>query len=137
MEAAPAMHDAMTAVVGWVADCVELAAAILIAVGAIEAFTITLRSLLPGGALGTRRRGWRRFAVWLLLALEFELAADILRTALSPSWSDIGQLAAIAAIRTFLGITLERDFDLVSGALPLRSDDKQHDANPAIGPRAA
>jgi uncharacterized membrane protein len=44
-----------------------------------------------------------RFGVWLLLGLEFELAADIVRTAIAPTWTDIGHLAAIGVIviRTF------------------------------------
>jgi uncharacterized membrane protein len=49
--------------------------------------------------------------VWLLLGLEFELAADIVRTAIAPSWTDIGQLGAIAAIRTFLNFFLEEDIE--------------------------
>ena len=48
---------------------------------------------------------------WLALALEFELAADILRTAVAPSWSEIGQLAAIAALRTALNFFLQREID--------------------------
>jgi len=35
--------------------------------------------------------------------------ADIVRSAMAPAWDDIGQLAAIAAIRTFLNYFLERD----------------------------
>jgi len=31
------------------------------------------------------------------------------RSAIAPTWDDIGQLAAIAAIRTFLNYFLERD----------------------------
>jgi uncharacterized membrane protein len=53
----------------------------------------------------------RSDAVWLLLGLEFALAADIVRTAISPTWVDIGQLGAIAVIRTFLNFFLERDLD--------------------------
>ena len=48
-------------------------------------------------------------ARWLLLGLEFMLAADIVRSAIAPDWNDIGQLAAIAVIRTFLNYFLERD----------------------------
>jgi uncharacterized membrane protein len=44
-----------------------------------------------------------------MLGLEFELAADIIRSAISPSWTDVGQLAIIAAIRTFLNYFLEKD----------------------------
>jgi len=50
-----------------------------------------------------------RFGIWLLLGLQFALAADIVRSVISPSWNDIGQLAAIALIRTFLNYFLERD----------------------------
>jgi uncharacterized membrane protein len=45
----------------------------------------------------------------LALSLEILLAADILRTAVSPSWDDIGKLSAIAALRTLLNYFLERD----------------------------
>ncbi|MGB3509444.1 MAG: DUF1622 domain-containing protein [Microcoleaceae cyanobacterium] len=45
----------------------------------------------------------------LVLALEFLLAADIVATAVSPSWSDIGKLAAVAGVRTFLNFFLEKE----------------------------
>ncbi len=38
-------------------------------------------------------------ARYLIVALEFQLAADILGTAIAPDWDEIGQLAAIAVIR--------------------------------------
>lgn len=58
-----------------------------------------------------RKEVWLRFAASIVLALEFTLAADIADTAVAPSWEDIGQLAAIAAIRTLLNLFLERDID--------------------------
>ena len=45
----------------------------------------------------------------LAVALEFLLAADILRTAVAPTWNDIGKLAAIATLRTLLNYFLERE----------------------------
>ncbi len=48
---------------------------------------------------------------WLAVALEFELAADILRTAITPSWNDIGQLAAIVVLRTALNYFLQQEID--------------------------
>ena len=33
------------------------------------------------------------FATWILLGLEFALAADLVRTALPPTWEDISKLA--------------------------------------------
>ena len=48
-------------------------------------------------------------ARYLALALEFELGADILGTAVSPSWDQIGKLAAVAVIRTGLNFFLSRE----------------------------
>ena len=54
---------------------------------------------------------------------------DILRTAVAPTWEDIGKLAAIAAIRTVLNYFLERELatiktegeaDGTGAAAPLR-----------------
>ena len=93
-----------------VAELIEVVAVVLIGYGAAEAFVNSLQHVLRH----QRDDGWRkalfvRFGIWLMLGLEFALAADIVRSAISPSWSDIGQLAAIAAIRTFLNYFLERD----------------------------
>jgi uncharacterized membrane protein len=51
------------------------------------------------------------FAGWIILALEFALGADIARSAIAPTWNDIGQLAAIAGIRTVLNFFLEKDIE--------------------------
>jgi uncharacterized membrane protein len=48
-------------------------------------------------------------ARYLALALEFQLAADVLETAILPEWTKIGQLAAIAAIRTALNYFLSKE----------------------------
>jgi uncharacterized membrane protein len=50
-----------------------------------------------------------RLARWLIAGLTFQLAADIIETSVAPSWDEIGQLAAIAVIRTFLNFFLDRD----------------------------
>jgi len=55
-----------------------------------------------------------RLGRWLALALEFELGADILRTAVAPSWSELGQLAAVARIRTALNFCLQRRLRVAS-----------------------
>ncbi|MGA9140831.1 MAG: DUF1622 domain-containing protein [Methanocella sp.] len=49
------------------------------------------------------------FSRYLVLALEFQLAADIVRTAIKPSWTDLGILAVVATIRTFLNFSLQRE----------------------------
>ena len=91
---------------------VEGAAVLIITFGAVEAFYRILRSFFATRTeLGARKKIWLRFGVWLLLGLEFELAADVVRTAISPTWAEIGQLAAIAVIRTFLNYFLEKDLE--------------------------
>jgi uncharacterized membrane protein len=49
------------------------------------------------------------FARYLTLALELQLAADILSTSIAPTWDRIGKLAAIAVIRTALNYFLSRE----------------------------
>jgi len=46
---------------------------------------------------------------FLVVGLEFQLAGDIIGTAVAPSWEEIAQLAAIALIRTFLNYFINRE----------------------------
>jgi uncharacterized membrane protein len=87
----------------------ELLSVLLLGVGAIEAVAALTLSAPHWADMRPRKAARVRFAAWIVLALELTLAADIVRTAISPTWNDIGQLAAIALIRTILGLFLERD----------------------------
>jgi uncharacterized membrane protein len=90
----------------------EAAAVIVVAFGSLEAFLKLLwMGVTPKATHGVRKAVWRRFGMWLLLGLEFELAADIIASVVSPSWQDIGELGAIAVIRTFLNYFLEKDLE--------------------------
>lgn len=51
------------------------------------------------------------FGRYLSLALEFQLASDILSTSIAPSWQEIGKLGATAVIRTALNYFLTREID--------------------------
>lgn len=59
----------------------------------------------PEGKVAVRAYPGTRLAV----ALEFELAPDVLNTAVTPAWSDIEKLAAIAALRTALNYFLQKE----------------------------
>ena len=61
----------------------------------------------------------------LALALEFLLGADILRTAVEPSWDEIGRLAAIATIRTALNYFLQREIAGAASTERLVLDDSR------------
>ena len=98
------------ALIEWLSRGIEVAAAAIIGAAALQA---AIRALLifiraasqPAQIVAVRLDLGR----WLALGLEFELAADVLRTAVSPTWNDIGQLAAIAALRTLLNYFLARE----------------------------
>ena len=102
---------------GFAEHLTDAAAVIIVAYGVIEAFVHLLGIMArPRTSHGERKKVWRRFGVWLLLGLEFELAADIIGSIVSPTWEDIGQLGAIAVIRTFLNYFLEQDLDHADAA---------------------
>lgn len=91
---------------------VEASAAFVIGLAAIEA---TIRALVlfahPKSSPDEKEHVRLRLGRWLALALEFELAADILRTAVAPTWNEIGQLAAIVVLRTALNFFLQQEID--------------------------
>ena len=49
------------------------------------------------------------FGGWLVVALEFQLAADIVGTIVSPTTAHLIELGAIALIRTFLNYFLNKE----------------------------
>jgi uncharacterized membrane protein len=89
----------------------ELLAIVLLGFGALETAWILLGHPRQFGDLYFIKGLWMRFASRILLALELTLAADIVETAIAPTWNEIGQLAAIATIRTVLNLFLERDIE--------------------------
>src|SRR5215471_19271749 len=106
------MEDAFKQIALSVALATEAAAVLIIGFGALQAiFGLVKYGLSSKRVLGTRKAIWRGLGMWLLLGLEFELAADIVRSVVSPEWADIGQLGAIAVIRTFLNYFLEKDLE--------------------------
>lgn len=109
----------------FVALGIEAASIVIVAVGATEAVITFARHAIDRAAKLDRRGIWLRFASWILLSLEFTLGADVIRTAIAPSWDDIGKLGAIAAIRTALSFFLARDMD---EAARLRSDAVRSDS---------
>jgi uncharacterized membrane protein len=55
----------------------------------------------------------------MVFALEFQVAADILKTGLSPTWQDILLLGAIIALRTILNYLLERELEILDPEHPM------------------
>jgi uncharacterized membrane protein len=104
------MEETFKIIAGNIALAVEAAAILMVAIGAAEAlFRLAFQPLPRDAGVFPRRALWRRFAGWILLSLEFALGADIIRTAVSPTWDDIGKLAVIAAVRSALNYFLAHD----------------------------
>jgi len=103
------MEEVAKSIVMYLSLVVEMLGAVIIGIafiqfigGYVAAFVSSKQHL---------RNAWLRvrFGSSLAVTLELLLAADILRTAVAPTWEDIGKLAAIAAIRTALNFFLARE----------------------------
>lgn len=92
----------------WLKLITEAIGALVIGIGMLIAALRLARSSFPPTArqfIDVRLT----FARFLAIALEFQLGADILSTAIAPSWDAIGKLSAIAVIRTALNYFLSRE----------------------------
>ena len=108
---AHSIEEHLVALVQWLKLGVESVGVCLVAIGVIAAVAQFARI-----ALGSRQRDFSEIrltlARYLMLALEFQLGADILGTSVSPDWDHIGKLGAVAVIRTglsyFLSIEMKK-----------------------------
>jgi uncharacterized membrane protein len=108
------MDDFVRQVTDYVELSLNAVAVLVIAFGTIEAVIAIVRAVVSKDTTGGMLRdAFIRFARWLIAALTFQLGADIVGTLIAPSWDDLGKLAAIAVIRTFLTYFLDRDLDKI------------------------
>jgi len=95
--------------VGLLVRLVEAGGAVVIFSGALVGFVrfvrVAIRSRRAESFVPVRLDLGR----FLALGLEFQLGSDLLRTAVAPTFREIGQLAAVAAIRTSLNFFLARE----------------------------
>ena len=88
---------------------IEIIGALIIGLGLIKFLMGYIPSLLKKNQSESNTELRIQLGSSLALSLELLLAADILLTAVGPSWDDIGKLAAIATIRTALNYFLEKE----------------------------
>ncbi len=100
----------------WLSEAVDLLVRVVEAAGALVIFVGAMVALVRFVVVGLRDRRSRAFVPvrlsfgrYLVLGLEFQLASDILRTAIAPTLQEIAELAAIAAIRTGLNFFLGQE----------------------------
>ena len=85
---------------------VEILGVVIILIGILRAMVMYVRHWKGEGGFHHVRL---TLGHYLVLALEFQLASDLISTAIAPTWEHIGQLAAIAVIRTGLNYFLIRE----------------------------
>ena len=91
-------------------EIIHAMALVIVVFGTVEAFVHSVRAMFRTSEASRRfQDSYVQYARWLVGGLTFQLAADIIETAIAPSWDEIGRLGAIAVIRTFLNFFLERD----------------------------
>ena len=103
-----AVEETVRVAVQWLRLGIEVLGAAFIAIGIVLGLLVFVRA---------SRRAHRdaftesrlTLARYLAVALEFQLAADVLSTAIAPSWEQLGKLAAIVVIRTALNFFLMRE----------------------------
>ncbi len=132
------MEELLTDALGVLVPVVEACGAAVIVVGALWAFVrfvvVGLRDRDAGAFVPVRLTLGR----FLALGLEFQLASDVLRTAVAASFQELGKLAAVAAIRTALNFFLGREIEQERRVVDERRDggtDPQHlDGRPQPAP---
>lgn len=102
-----------------ISHTVEILAAIIIGIAVIKvvsSYIINLGNLHPDSARLIPKNDWKSaeeirvgFGRSVAVSLELLLGADVLATAVAPSWDAIGKLAAIAVLRTALNFFLGKE----------------------------
>ena len=130
------LEKSLSTLAGFLKLILEAISVLCILLGLLQALQQMLRSIrrshrLASSITFTPFTDFRvRFGAWLLLALEFQLAADIVNTTVAPSFEALGKLGAIAVVRTFLNFFLNRELIETLG-----SKKQQLSAAPDVGDR--
>ncbi len=100
---------------------IDAVALVVILIGTVEVIVGMVRLSFGTRSHELMRDTWLNYARWLVAALTFQLAADIIETSISSSWETIGRVGAIAVIRTFLNYFLDRDLEDVRARQKVRA----------------
>jgi uncharacterized membrane protein len=114
----------------WAVLLVDVMAVAVAVFGSIITFVAGARWLFsPAYAKRVSIRAiWVWYARWLVAALTFLLAADIIETTIAPSYEDLIRLGAIAVIRTFLNYFLDKDLQEYRESLEDAKSARRHEA---------
>ncbi|MFT3678905.1 MAG: DUF1622 domain-containing protein [Ferruginibacter sp.] len=100
----------------YISHAVEILAAVIIGIAVVKTMISYFLLLKPALVKLNKEEIRLQFGSSVAVSLELLLGADVLATAVAPSWDDIGKLAAIAVIRTLLNYFLEKELRHVKQA---------------------
>ena len=102
----------LTSAIGFAVPVVEACGALIVVLEVVRTIVGYVSTLLRRNPvhMNTLRL---RLGQSLVMGLEFQVAADVLKTALAPTWNDVGLLAALIGLRTLLNYLLEREVRLL------------------------
>lgn len=107
------MESLLHGLAHYVALAVEAVAIAIVAIGSARALAGIVRIALSPSR--QREPGSRAVALeyghWLIAGLTFQLAADVVSTSFSPTWTELASLATVAVIRTFLSYFLDLEME--------------------------
>ena len=119
------IEEVITNLVLWLKLGIEIVGTLLIGTGVVIT-AVRLAGVFRDRQIQGYEKSRLTLARFLALGLEFQLAADIIATAVAPSWTQLGKLGAIAVIRTGLNYFLAREIkeeqEAISGKSSLGKD---------------
>jgi uncharacterized membrane protein len=93
----------------FISHAAEILAAVLIGFSLLKVFFLFITRLHPSRKKISKEEIRVQFGGSVAVSLELLLGADVLATAIAPSWDAIGKLAAIAILRTALNYFLDKE----------------------------
>lgn len=112
------MDEWLAIVLLYAIPVIEACGALVIVIEVIRTIIIYLARYFRRAAQNVTRLR-TRLARSMVFGLEFQIAADILKTTLDPTWNDLLILAALIALRTLLNFLLERELAALDVDRPL------------------
>ena len=106
------MESLLHEIARYTALVIQAIAILVVAIGSAKAVLDGVRAALGHHLDGVERRAlWLRYARWLVAGLTFQLAGDIVSTSFAPTWDEVGRLAVVAVVRTFLSYFLDLEME--------------------------
>jgi uncharacterized membrane protein len=112
------MQEHAEVITRFISHAVEIIAALIIGFALLVVIYRYMRRPFSGAERYSNQTIRIEFGSSIAVALELLLGADVLATAIAPTWDEIGKLAAIAVLRTSLNYFLERELEAREAVAP-------------------